>query len=77
MMNLIDCNQLFASARWKPGYITTSGDIQWKSKKHARHMWGNVPEYDLLQLCKHKGAGYSKDIHLCYAGKFPVILFEF
>ena len=34
-----------------------------------KHLWGNIPLYDILNLVKNEGEGYNEDLALCFAGK--------
>ena len=35
-----------------------------------RHFWGSYPSFDILKLAKNEGAGYEKDLALCFAGEY-------
>lgn len=40
-------------------------------KKDVRHLWGNTPAMDLLQLRKNEGLPYEQDLEICFAGSLP------
>ncbi len=33
------------------------------------YFWGNIPEYDLLNLEKNEGGNHDKDLNICFAGE--------
>jgi hypothetical protein len=40
-----------------------------------QYFWGNVPEYDLLNLPNNEGTDYDKDLQICFAGRFDLAFY--
>ena len=39
---------------------------------HMKHLCGNVPAYDVLQLERNEGRAYAEDLSLCFGGMCSV-----
>ena len=37
---------------------------------HLNYLWGNIPAFDVLNIEKNEGCGYTKDIDMCFAGEY-------
>ena len=50
----------------KPSFMS---DIPFVTFGHLRYLWGNVPAFGVLNLPNNEGAGYGRDLNVCFAGE--------
>lgn len=64
---------------WKPAWVEENRTPAFMGGGIGQHfgaqkyLWGNVPAFDILRLESNEGEGYSKDLHLLFAGNYYFI----
>lgn len=69
-----DCNHELLRDDWMPTWHRENRSpvldfpMIHQASGHMKHLWGNVPAYDVLQLEKNEGLDHAEDLSLCFGG---------
>ncbi|KAL4922141.1 hypothetical protein BDW62DRAFT_217950 [Aspergillus aurantiobrunneus] len=69
----VDCKTALNNSTWLPAWAREDrmpaflGGLPLVSLGMNKYLWGNVPAFDLIQLEKNEGLGYTGDLRLLFA----------